>query len=343
MRRETGVWMLAGAAILTACDGGSPTSTAPMAVSLAIEGPAVVALSPGDLLPLRAAGLDGRGEEVPLDVRITWSSDSSSPASVDATGVVSAGDELGLGWVFAEADTDQGHLRDSVGVWIQLPESTPSRFRISLIFIDDVPEKWQDMMRVAARRWEEVIRDTLPLAKISDLPSHCAPGFLPEEALSGTEQGMRVTVRVSDFPPGGAHAAGASCLQRGAPHPTTVVGSIALNRAYLHIDDADFLSYVAHHELGHTLGLVGLMGTTDYEWIDGPAGLYRGYLARFGRSLDTGGEIPDYLSFDGAHWGRGIPDVMGWDDTSINNVSVGALMDLGYPAAWYGAGPTGPE
>lgn len=83
------------------------------------------------------------------------------------------------------------------------------------------------------------------------------------------------------------------------------------------------------------LGLVGLVQGIQPSWIDprtgqysGPFGL-EGYRRMFGTA-------PQSLPRFGAHW-VSVADVMASSTSNITVLTVGALMDLGYPAAWYGA------
>lgn len=301
--------------------------------SITIDGPAVVGLSPGEerALELRLRDAGFQILDVPFDR--TWSADPSARVSVDSAGVVRAGDELGLGWVFARS----GEMRDSVAVWIQPPASQPSEFEITLVYADDVPDWARMALEQAAERWEEVVRARLPAVAVASMRSVCT--FLtppPETFFRGMEDGVRLWIQVSHgFPPGtNVGAVGGPCAHRGLPHPTTVLGVISLNADHFPNGPPPDLTYLAHHEMGHTLGLVGVVQGHQPEWLDVPRQLYRGFLGLHGYFLDAGRTTRE-LDMSGGHWP--FEDVMSRGDR-IGRATVGALMDLGYPAAWYGAG-----
>lgn len=316
--------------------GSGDPSSSTVAAAIRIDATPVVTLAPGETHRLPVTLVDSSGARLDFDTEPVWTSTVGERVEVDAHGVLKAGDRPGHSWVFAEAEG----LRDSVGVWIQPRESTPSNFAITLHFEPEVPGWWQSALETAAERWERAIRADLPEVVVASLADAC--GYLasgPPELRAGTEAGVRVIVRVSyELPPaGGPRATGGVCAGRGLPEPTTVVGLVTLNAHALGDGPPSDLAYLAHHEVGHALGLVGAVYGDEPAWLDAMAGEYRGHLALFGRYLDghDGGSVFD---LDSAHWP--FADLMGRPRANtISNATIGALMDLGYPAAWYGSGP----
>lgn len=306
------------------------------AAAIRIDTAPVVTLSPGDTFRLPVTLVDSSGAHFDVDVELDWTSAVVERVEVDADGLLYAGDRPGHAWVFVEADA----LRDSVGVWIQPPPSDPSSFQITLYVDPGVPEWWPPALATAAERWERVIRAELPEVAVASLVEPCeslANG--PPDLRTGTESGVRIYVRVSTALPtnGVPRATGGVCSSRGLPEPTTVVGLVTLNAYALGDGPPEDLAYLAHHEIGHALGLVGAVYGDEPAWLDMMAGVYRGHLALFGRHLDGQGHVSSLELGSNGHWG--FADLMGTPRANtISNATIGALMDLGYPAAWYGSG-----
>jgi hypothetical protein len=137
-------------------------------------------------------------------------------------------------------------------------------------------------------------------------------------------------------------AVGGPCVQRALPFPTTVLGTVTINRdIWIGEIPASVLRYLAVHELGHALGLVGVVQGEQPAWWDAAHQRYLGAMAIEGVRRVVGTR-PGALYTQGAHWfAVGVDDVMvtAGPFSRISLVSIGALMDLGYPARWEGAGP----
>jgi hypothetical protein len=136
-------------------------------------------------------------------------------------------------------------------------------------------------------------------------------------------------------------ATGGPCLQRPLPYPTTILGRIVLNRDKP-VDSfpSERLRHLAVHEMDHALGLVAIVQGPQPPWFDVSTSFYTGTLALEGYRRAFG-RTPQHLLVDqGGHWAFG-GDVMSAsvDPTGIHAFTIGALMDAGYPAAWYGTGP----
>jgi hypothetical protein len=297
----------------------------------------VITLSPGDEQAIEFRFLDVGGGVVEVQPGPDWSSDAPDRATVGADGRVRAGDALGLAWVHARALG----LRDSVAIWVQRREGEPSDFEITLFYAEGVPEWWPPALEEAAERWEKVIRGALPAVLVSGRPNVCE--FLsppPAAFMAGQEDGVRLFVQVSDRFPEGTFvgAVGGTCSHRGLPFPTTVLGALSLNADKFEAGIPPDLEYLAHHEMGHALGLVGQVQGQQPPWLDAGSGTYRGRLGLYGHSLDIHRTVNELSFADGGHWP--FEELMGiFRGTHIGHATVGALMDLGYPAAWYGAGP----
>jgi hypothetical protein len=92
--------------------------------------------------------------------------------------------------------------------------------------------------------------------------------------------------------------------------------------------------------MGHVLGLVAVINGFQPAWFDFDTGGYTAPLARWGYWLETGNRVSRLRVDPGNRWLE-AGDVMSRAPSErITDITVGALMDLGYPAAWYGAGRT---
>lgn len=305
------------------------------ATGLLIDAPAVVTLSPSETFQLRVTAVDSTGAPLAIDLDPNWRTEDEERLKID-DGVLVAEDRPGHSWIFVEA----AGLRDSLAVWVQPPESRPSDFDITFFYGEGVPAWWPLALDQAADRWRQVIRAPLPLVVVAGLADHCGqiPGQ-PPELRAGVESGVRILVRVSYALPltGAPRATAGVCANRGLPHPTSVVGLVTLNGHLLGDGPPGDIAYLAHHEIGHALGLVGTVQGELPAWLDPASGAYRGHLARYGRQLDGAGEWPT-IPISTGHWP--FADLMGDRRAhAISHTTVGALMDLGYPAAWYGSGP----
>ena len=317
----------------SACGAGNPTSptVSQPTPALRIIADPVVALTQGDSVALR---IQEAGAEQPA-ANYTWT--SSDATLVTATGgILQASSGFGGATVTAVSPTG---LTTSVLVWVQPPETRTSTYRITLVYADDVPEAWRLELDAAATRWQRVIRSELPAMPIVGVPSSCMGGETPPPPLTGLESGTRIFVSTSGtFPDSDyAEAIAAQCLQRPMPHPTSLFGRIILNRKKpIQKIPMSRRQYLALHEMGHVIGLVGPVQPTETTpWFDATTGRYTGALALEGFRRDFGTTI-SHLTVTHRHWG--FPDdIMGGLQTRISSASVGALMDLGYPAAWYGA------
>jgi hypothetical protein len=92
--------------------------------------------------------------------------------------------------------------------------------------------------------------------------------------------------------------------------------------------------------MGHALGLVGLVQGSLPKWFDFRTGRYTGELALEGYRREFRSKLDTLAVDQGFHWSFGgdvMSSVYPGGSDRISFVTIGALMDLGYPAAWYGA------
>jgi len=320
--------------LMTSQDDNPIEELEPVLSAISITDSAVITLAPGATRQLDVIGLDQDENPMNADLHVNWSTEIPTRATIDSQGVVKAEGELGHTWVYARVN---GFL-DKVALWVQKPESEPSTFEITLFWGDSIPVWWQSEIEAAAEQWEQVIRDTLPAVDVANLNDYCQyTSSPPPELFQGIEKGVRIYVYISGhFPPGTyVEAVGGPCIQRSLPHPTTVLGVIVLNREKLDPPPSIHRrKYVAHHEMGHVLGLVGQVQGFQPAWLDAQKGLYRGHLALFGYYLENSKVAPELSYANGGHWP--FTELMGYVASGlISYASIGALMDLGYPAAWY--------
>ncbi len=322
--------------ITVAPQAAALTILAPLIARIEIAAVDVITLDEGDSAALSVDGYDARGvatRALPAE----WTSAHADLARVNAAGRVHAVMPGGT-WIRAQ---HQSGLADSVFVWVQPSAATPSSYRITLVFAHDVPARMRAELQRAADRWARVIRRELPEAALN-YPEGSACPTTPGEplypAMTGSERGTRIYVgmsgrfRETHYV---VEALGGPCVQRPLPFPTTVLGQITLNRLVdFDTVKATRIEFLAAHEMGHVLGLVGVVQGTQPEWLDRVNHRITGVMTREGYRREFGEHV-DFVSYQsGSHWPW--PDLMGsgYDNTYV---TVGMLMDFGYPAAWYGA------
>ena len=317
--------LVAAVALLAAACGSSPTGPNGAASGpLRIVADSIVTLTVGESMTLRLE-LDGG---IQPGSSATWSTNDASIATVGADGTIS-GRAYGEALVTSRLNAATATVR----IWVQLPESQPSTYRITFVFAGDVHPAWREAYEWAAERWSQVIRTALPAYDLTGHSFCKFPAGIPP--IAGQETGTRVVVLTSPN-----SNSGGPCVRRAMPRPTTVLGVIEASHGPS-IDLNSPLTNVrgtAMHELGHVLGLVGMMNEA-VPWFDPRTSRYTGVFALEGYRRVFGTSVPYLELLPGNwHWRGFIGEMMTSPPSGgITTISVGALMDIGYPAAWYGA------
>jgi len=326
--------------VMAACGDASepPPAPATVAAAITVRPAQPINLVIGDSMRVEIDAVDVHGKWVATPA-ISWRSTNASSAIVAATGFV-RGLVEGEGWIVASAANVKA---DSVFVRVRPISDT---YHITLLYAADVPQKFRDAFESAARRWEQVIVGALPPVTLNSAGGDCPtpPGEPASPPLNWIERGTIIYIGMSGKFPAGTfvEAVGGPCIQRPLPFPTTIIGSITVNRDKP-VDNIlpDRLRYLAVHEMGHVLGLVGVVQGIQPSWYSLATGAYTGSMALEGWRRVIGVTPSVIYSRSGAHWDpSSVDDVMnaaGLAD-EISFVSVGALLDMGYPATWLGAG-----
>ncbi|HEX6322402.1 MAG TPA: hypothetical protein VFZ36_01650 [Vicinamibacterales bacterium] len=339
--------LLAASLMTAAACGGSPAAPDPAAqfagqLRVVLDGGgAVKTLPAGESAAPTLEDRDAAGRIVTqAPSSYVWSSSDPDIVRAGAGGTLTAGPGLGHAVVTARA---QDGRTATAHVWVQPPQGAPSAYRITLMYDASVPDVWRMEFDAAAARWEQVIRGALPEAPlVKSAPGVCGTveGDPPEPPLSGIERGTRIWIRVTDsfdtspYP----EAVGGPCQHRPLPSPTVIFGRIAINgKVSIGQISLPRRRYLALHEMGHALGLAAVIQGPQPAWFDARADRHMGPMALEGYRRDSGVNVP-HIQMGAGHW-QALPkaDVMGGIFQRISPVSAGGLMDIGYPAAWYGA------
>lgn len=320
---RSGLVALACCAFAAACGPGAANPNAPQPAGFRIVADPVVDLTSGES---RALAVEPSGSYL-------WTSSAPGVARVDGAGVVHAGPDLGQSVITATAPDGR---TASARVWVQLPASVPSTYRITMSYADDVPVSWRPVFEYAVERWQRVIRAPLPAVDMASLTTFYCP-FATGAIRRGSETGTRIIVIRSSIK---GSFAGGPCAHRLGDSPTVALGMMEMGQ-FTNGDPAEPARSLVLHEMGHALGLVGNVLPPYPPWMDhsgqkysGPLGL-EGYRREFGSTVSS-------IDVAGWHWPWPFTNDIMYRQVvgvGITKASVGALMDLGYPAAWYGAGP----
>jgi hypothetical protein len=346
--RSSGLFVTATAvSVLTAIGigcGGSPgaatsnpiaPSATTSASALRILADPVVTLTTDEQRSLAVQEVDASGPVTRDAASYSWTSSDPDVVRVESAGTLHAGTAYGSAIVSVRSPAGP---TATVRIWVQLPSNAASGYRVTLQFAADVPQGWRDALTIAAATWQARIRGDLPGVAVSAVPKGVCgiPVGEPDPpTLSGVERGTLIYVGQSRFPTAQYEAVGGPCVQRDLPRPTTVYGQIWLNRLDpVENIPAGHLAWLVLHEMGHVLGLVAVVQGVQPNWYNQTAGTFTGPLGLEGyRRLS--GEAVSSLPVGSAHHWPFVGDVMSGQGTSdISTASIGALMDLGYPAFW---------
>ena len=219
-------------------------------------------------------------------------------------------------------------------------------FNIDLVFVDEFPPYQIEIIKKAARRWEEIIVGDLPDMDLRRYPLQFWKSGLVDYYIDD----IKIFVYKDDLEEGVAGKGGPDGPSeayyperyarsfRGLP----CVGQIILDRHFF--DSGDYpdrhLFVVTMHEIGHALGigtrtLRRSIITDEDAYFPGPKAI-KAFDDSGGKDYAEGGKVP--LDDDGGHWRKDILVdelmVSGWAywdaprPTSI--VTIQALADLGY-------------
>lgn len=339
---RTGHWLGGARLIVVACMmagcGSASEPRATTTVQLPASGvpQANFNMLVGDSLRVDAINALWAGAESPLPGnRVTFRTSLAGAATVNGQGMLTA--VLPGDWWLVALHTGSApesvlvHARDRAG-----------SFHITVTYNANVSPGWRAQFDSAARIWESVVDGALPEVQMDGLHSVCglAADEDPAPINTGPERGVRIYIHTTTHMQGtGAYpeAVGGPCIQRALPAPTTLFGIISLNsRAPFEAVLPERRRYGALHEMGHALGLVGVVQGTQPVWFDFETHRYSGPMSLEAWRRSTG-TVPRYIPEAGGHWGstpRGdVMDNLGTTNT-ISWLSLGGLFDLGYPATW---------
>jgi hypothetical protein len=314
----------------------NPTAPSTPASSLRIAGDPVLTLTSDERRSLVIQEIQNGGIAVTHDpASYTWTSSDPDVVRVESAGVLRAASTYGAATVSARS---AGGETATIRVWVQLPPTAASGYRITLQFAADVAQGWRDALTIAAATWQARIRGDLPGVAVSGLPTSVCGTPAGEPApptLSGVERGTLIYVGQSHFATAQYEAVGGPCLQRPLPRPSTIYGQITLNRlAPVEHIASGHLEWIALHEMGHVLGLVAVVQGVQPDWYNQTTGTFSGPFALEGYRRFTGLTVASLPVSSAHHWPF-VGDVMsGVGTTDISLATIGALMDLGYPAFW---------
>ncbi|HEX9893386.1 MAG TPA: hypothetical protein VGA78_05650, partial [Gemmatimonadales bacterium] len=306
--------------LASACAGSDgPTGTGSAVATIQLRTDATVQILAGDSLQLGLTATDqaGRGLGFASEL-IQVRSTAPAVATVSEGGLVRV-HGAGAAWIVAEATDVPG---DSVRIEARQPSGS---FRITMLFAPDIPDVVRQVFEAAACRWEEVMGGELEAVELRTAGGDCptVEGEPPTPELAGTERGVIVYVGHSGrfLPRATVFAVGGPCLQRALPRPTTILGQVTLKRATPMVQmPADNQRFIATHEMGHALGLVGLVQGPQPVWFDIATGRYTGPMGLEGYRRITR-TLPEALSSQGGHWTLPVSDVMSGSDV-ISLVSI---------------------
>ncbi len=289
---------------------------------------------------------------------VTYESSDPSVVAVDAVGTYRA---VGAGTATLRA-TVNGKVAASA---VTVRAAGAALYPISLVFVGEVPADVRAAAEAAARRWERVIAQAAPVARV-DLPQNgCYVGMAPYAA---DVPGLRVFVVAdslnSPAANGGTVALAGACVLRDAANGDMSYGLPALGVirydttlhkrqvAHFGADAPQMVANVYLHEMAHVLGFPALgnfpfhptrprqfvqgAGTGDVRWVAGEAKAAAAALGLVAAGADVPFESLGGSGTVGSHWRQatfGRELLTGFVQAGpmpLSAVTVRALADLGF-------------
>lgn len=338
----------AGTVAITA-GAGSVTSTA---ASTTVSADTIVVLriaAPDTVFGAHPVGVgliatNGHGKPIPVpaDARLTSLAADVAQATTTSDGHTVTGVGDGVATVRATA---MGVVNQAARpIVVVMP---PVRFRLA--FTNDYPTVLQRVAHRAAVRWERKFASALPPGP----PMTVRAGECARTTDTTFTPGSTIELRfAAGSAPGGsgAVAVGGPCALRAAPSARlAVIGAITLSSDWVAFytratTDSNALLNVLTHEIGHVLGLGTLPSVAFLVGVPGDNARFTGANARTRMAAvggrDTTGGVPIENDGQYSHWRRAsIPDevmnlnVTGTGLIPISAITLGALLDIGYPVS----------
>jgi hypothetical protein len=283
-----------------------------------------VRLAAGDSARLTFVRIDPADGTRTTITGATFTTSDPEVATVDALGQVRS---TGEGYARIVARTDS--IADSVWVHRAL-ETTPAEV-FDLEFAPSVPDARRRNARRAARRWAELLLDSLATVSLDVPAGTCGAGVTWPVDIRGEARRLRVVIMTSPM----AVAAGSSvCVRRDGGVPALSFILVSTDPVNAVIDDA-WWDRIFLHEFGHALGLVADLTVPPGGVLASPA-MLAGYRHEHGRD--------GVLSYDQrAHWIGLRGDIMdgetGTNAVVVGRTTVGRLLDMGYLVRLRQSGP----
>lgn len=319
----------AGQATLTARTGDVSTTIGVSVLAEQYSDLEIVGVLPtlytGRVATVTVHAKNRRGAEVELtDATLT----SSNPAVL----AVDAGSVAALTPGSATLTASATGASASLAVTVK-----PPPLAIELVYPLGVAAATRQAAEAAAVRWENVFAEGWAAQTVSVEADRCGPGT-PAVA-NETISGLRIYVfdHETDYLPAGAPGIGGPCIVAGGKVVTGRVYIAPASVTTLASDSVRFRNLV-EHEIAHALGFGTLWAAPMF---DAAALMFRGTVATqqyraAGGTADGGVPLQD-----ATHWSNsGLPgELMNTLGTTLSGVTLGALIDLGYPMRLEAADP----
>lgn len=289
-----------------------------------LEPRGIVRLVAGDSVRLTFVRIDPADGSRTTIAGARFASSDPEVATVDSLGQVRS---TGEGYARIVARTDS--FADSVWLHRALEETPAEVF--DLEFAADVPEARRRNARRAARRWAELLHDSLTADSLDVPGGTCGHRVMWPTDIRGEVRRPRVLIMMSPM----AVAAGSSvCVRRPAGIPSLSFILVSTDPVNATIDDA-WWDRIFLHEFGHALGLVADLTVPPGGRLGSPA-MVIGFRHDHGRD--------GVLSYDPrGHWIGLRGDIMdgetGTNAAVVGRTTLGRLLDMGYAVRLRQSGP----